>query len=233
MKVDIVTSFNQPYYDKIGKASVESWLKFWPSSLELTCYVENMALPKTLRIRQIDFDQLGNEYKTFQASDEKDRVKTFAKKAYCVMHACNNTDADRVIWLDADVITNAEVPLEFVKDLCPKDSLATFMGVEHDGWFSAETGIFVLNRQHTHFKSFVDRYQQRYNTHDKTDMRRFYDGEVFGAVVSEFIKQGVKFTNLCEEFNNGYKTPIKHTILGPYFAHHKSKSSKAGFVQDQ
>jgi hypothetical protein len=40
MNIEVITSFNQNYYDLIGKDSVDSWLKYWPKELSLTCYVE-------------------------------------------------------------------------------------------------------------------------------------------------------------------------------------------------
>ena len=45
MKLEIITSFNQKYYDLIGKDCVDSWLKYWPEEYSLTCYVEEFTIP--------------------------------------------------------------------------------------------------------------------------------------------------------------------------------------------
>jgi hypothetical protein len=105
MKIEIITSFNESYYNLIGKDCVSSWLKHWPKELSLTCYVEGFTLPPTERIKQISFDNLCKEYFEFQKSNENDRVKIFSKKAYSAIHAFENSDADYIIWIDADVIT--------------------------------------------------------------------------------------------------------------------------------
>jgi hypothetical protein len=229
MNIEVITSFNQEYYDKIGHAAVLTWLKHWPQNYILTCYVEEFRLPDHPRIKQIDFDKLGDNYRLFQQSNEKGRVKTFAKKAYSVIHAMEHSTADRIIWLDADVLTTANITADFVESLCP--DLATYMQVYHekDGreWISAETGVFVLNTRHPKFKEFVQSYTHRYNTHDKTGIRRFYDGEVFGAVAQEF-KSCVR--DLCSGWTKKYKTPLRHTILGPYLNHYKSKGNKDRFT---
>lgn len=229
VNIEVITSFDRKYYEAIGHACVNSWLSKWPSHMTLTCYVEGFSLPPNTRLRQIPFVALGQSYVDFQKSDEKDRVKTFAKKAYSVIHAMENSTADRIVWLDADVVTQDTVTTQLLESLCPDDTLAMYMGVKHDEWFSAETGVFVLNTGHPEFKAFSARYREYYDTHKKDNIRRFYDGEVFGAVAKEFEARA-KLNNLCAEFKKEYKTPLKHTVLGPYLHHHKSKHAKADFV---
>lgn len=230
MKIDVITSFNQEYYNNIGHACVKTWLEHWPAELALTCYVEQFSLPTTPRIKQIDFAELGDSYVAFQQSDFKERVKTFAKKAYSVIHAMEHSQADRIIWLDADVLTTANIPINFIHALCPDRTLATYMQVYHEKdnrvWTSAETGIFVVNTKHPNFAAFARRYRQYYDQRLTQNIRRFYDGEVFGAVANEF-KSDVR--DLCADFKKKYKTPLRHTILGPYLNHYKSKGNKNNF----
>lgn len=231
MKIEVITSFNKEYYDTIGHECVETWLKYWPKDLALTCYVEEFTLPEQARICQIPFTELGFEYWLFMRNTERDRVKIFAKKAYSIIHAFEHSTADRIVWLDADVITEKQLPLKVLQGLCLNDTLATFMGVTHDGqWFSAETGIFVVNTQHPEFRAFAARYREYYDRRIKDGIRRFYDGEVFGAVVKEFEGRA-KFNDLCAGLEKNYKTPLKHTVLGPYLHHYKAKHSKDEFAK--
>ena len=62
MKLEIITSFDQKYYDYIGKDCVDSWLKYWPEEFSLTCYVEEFTMPEHSRIKQIPFDNLCKEF---------------------------------------------------------------------------------------------------------------------------------------------------------------------------
>lgn len=230
VKIEVITSFDQAYYDNIGYACVETWLKHWPRELEITCYVEEFCLPPIPRIKQIDFTELGDSYIAFQQDNFKERVKTFAKKAYSVIHAMEHSKADRIIWLDADVLTTANISIELLESLCPNNTLATYMQVYHEKddrlWVSAETGIFVVNTCHPKFNAFAQRYRQYYDERLTQNIRRFYDGEVFGAVANEF-KSDVR--DLCATFEKKYKTPLRHTILGPYLNHYKSKGNKENF----
>jgi hypothetical protein len=241
MKIKVITSFDERYYNLIGKECVDTWLEYWPKELSLTCYVENFRLENTKRIEQIEFDQLPKEYFEFQESKFNDRVKIFSKKAYSVIHAFENLEADRIIWVDADVITFDKIPLAFLENLCPDDTLATFMGVQHHKikgdetsplMFSGETGFFILNKNHKGFTEFSNRYKEYYNKRITKNLRRFYDGEVFGAVVEEF-KDKYKFFDLASTTGKKAKSPLKYTELGKkYIRHYKSKHSKLDFTED-
>ena len=65
--IEIITSFDQRYYDLIGKDCVSSFLEHWDSQFQLTCYVEGFVLPDHTRIKQIDFNlQVDAEYHALQ-----------------------------------------------------------------------------------------------------------------------------------------------------------------------
>lgn len=229
MDIDVITSFNQHYWDMIGRDSVESWQQHWPEPLKLTCYVEDFVMPPMPRCQARDWDTLGERYRTFQNSDEKPRVKTFAKKAYCIMTHWRLSRAHRMIWIDADVITHATVPQRFLESVCKDSDVVAYMGVNHDHqgrrYHSAESGIFVVNLRHELFDLFARAYEQRYDQHQHQDLRRFYDGEVLGAVCEQFRSTGA-VRDVCAGLGKDYKTPIRHTVWGQYLHHHKSKHSK-------
>ncbi len=237
MKIEVITSFNQKYYELIGKDSVETWLKFWPKKLSLTCYVEEFELPPMDRINQISFAQLGNDYTEFQRTESK-QVQKFSKKAFSFIHSMHNSNADRIIWLDADVLTVDYLELDFLKSLLPKDCLSTHMGVVYrttkDGtlgrWFVPETGFFAVNTNHKDFIEFRSEYTRHYIERDYKNLRRFYDNDVYGYV---FEKIGSKGLDLCEGLKKEYKTPLRHTVLGPYLSHYKAKHSKSEYSTDE
>lgn len=238
MNITVITSFNQQYYDMIGRRCVDTWIDYWPLQCQLTCYAEEFDFAHTdPRITTIPFSELPKEYAEFQASDQGHRVKIFAKKAYSIIHAFEHITADRLIWLDADTVTTAMVPMTFLESLCPDDTLATFMGVWHNQdrddpaselKFSGETGVFVVNTRHPGFRQFAERYAEYYNRRLSHNLRRFYDGEVFGAVVQE-LKAQYKFRDLSAELKKAYNSPLRHTELGEYLIHYKSKHSKEDF----
>jgi hypothetical protein len=234
MKIEVITSFNDHYYNLIGRDSVETWLKYWPQDLTLTCYVEEFRLPDHPRIKQISFDDFKPEYYEFQSTADK-QVKKFAKKAWSFIHAMENSTADRIVWLDADVLTTDVLPKQLLLDVLPENVLSTHMGVTYlaakDGtpgrWFVPETGFFAVNTRHPLFDDFRKEYKRHYVEKDQKDLRRFYDNDVYGYVFEKLKAPG---NDLCKDFTKGYKTPLRHTILGPFLDHYKAKHSKHEFA---
>jgi hypothetical protein len=237
MNIEVITSFNQRYYDLIGHESVRTWLQYWPQHLTLTCYVENLLLPQQLRIKQIDFLHLGPHYDNFQQAPVKGRVHVFAKKAFSVIHAMANTTADRLIWIDADVITTKSIPLDLLTSILPNDVVSTHLGVRYlstktgiqGNWLVPETGIFALNLAHARFSEFQREYTRRYIEKDFAGLRRSYDNDVYGAAITGLE---LPCLDLCKNLDKPYKTPLKHTVLGEYLHHYKAKHSKDYFAND-
>jgi hypothetical protein len=234
--IQIITSFNQRYYDLIGKDSVESFLKYWPEELKLTCYVEDITLPGNDRIEQIDFSELDPDYERFQLDRRLGQSeKKFAKKAYSFMHAMHHSSADWIVWQDSDVITMKPLPMAVLENLLPADCLSMYMEVVYrqsksgqpGNWLCPETGIFAVNTRHEKFDLFRAEYCRRYQQRDYQDLRRFYDNDVLGAALN-FVSP-VEVKNLCKGFAKEYKTPLPHTVLGEYLIHYKAKHSKAEY----
>ena len=236
--IQVITSFNQLYYDLIGEDSVNSFLEHWPADLSLTCYVEEFQMPAHERIVQIDFSQLEPDYVQYQLdTDLNQSMKKFAKKAYSFMHAMNTSKAEWIVWLDADVLTVKSLPIELLQRVLRPDHLAMYMGVTYytdksgnpGAWLVPETGIFAVNTRHADFDTFRAEYCRRYRDRDHADLRRFYDNDVFGAALA--VVPDAAVLDLCAGFKKSYKTPLRHTVLGDHLIHYKAKHSKAEYVQ--
>jgi hypothetical protein len=87
-----------------------------------------------------------------------------------------------------------------------------------------ETGFYITNTRHYYFEDFVNRYREYYVRGYGAELRRFYDGDVFGAVVNEFQKHGNIFNDLG---NRKHNTIFKHTVLAEYMTHYKGKVKKS------
>jgi hypothetical protein len=237
LNIEIITSFSEEYYNKIGKDSVESWVENWPDDMNLNCYVEgNFEIIDHPRVKRISFDI--TEYPKFlERGKIGGQERKFAKKAFSFIHSMQTTAADRIIWLDADVITTDQLTRPFIEAVLPNDVLSTHMGVTYyekkDGtpgrWYVPETGFFAVNTRHPKFSNFRDEYRRRYLEHDQTNLRRFYDNDVYGYVLEELNTETL---DLCKDFGKPYKTPLRHTVLGPYLHHYKAKGAKADYINE-
>lgn len=240
-KMKVVTSFNQRYYDHIGKDCVVSFLNCWPQDIKLTVYVEEFALDPHPRIEQIDFSKLDSDYLAFQSEELLGQgTKKFAKKAYSFIHAMHNTQSGWIVWLDADVISIQEQDADFWTNLLDDRYLSMYLGVvyyfdkndQNEGrWLVPETGICAVNTSHPDFDRFRDEYTRRYHQRDFEGLRRTYDNDVFGAAVE--ATSDAEHFDLCKDLKKPYKTPLPHTILGSHLIHFKAKHSKAEYGKTQ
>jgi len=216
------TSMDKNYYDHCGRAMLRSYKKYWSEILKLFVYNEDGFEVKVKTVTPVGWN-LGPEYHRFMKRHVNDKVLTFGKKGFTIIHAMQNLEAEKLIWLDADTIIEDILNQQLLELISPDDVLSTHFSVWHekDGitYHSCETGFFILNKKHPGYNEFCQTYKSIYEN-DKTDgLRRFYDGEVYGKTVELMEAKGHKMMNL----NPGrHKTPIPRSVLAPYITHYKA-----------
>jgi hypothetical protein len=216
------TSMSEKYYEHCGRAMLRSYKDYWSQKFNLYVYNEDNFDVKVKTVKTLGWN-LGTEYEKFQQRHTNEKVKTFAKKGFSVIHAMQNLSYDRIIWLDADTIICNDIPMQLVSLISPDDVLSTHFSVWHTQdnkeYHSCETGFFILNRTHSGYQDFCDTYKDIY-VNDKTDdIRRFYDGEVYGKTVKIMEEKGHKMLNLNP---SKHKTPISRSVIAPYVTHYKA-----------
>lgn len=221
-KYAAITSMDINYYNHCGKAMLGSYKKYWEGLLPLHVYNEDEFDIKVKTIQLAGWD-LGDNYANFQNRHTNAKVKTFAKKGFSIIHAMKHQPCDRLIWLDADTIIRQSMPRQLLELMTPADVLSTHFSVWHaqgeELYHSCETGFFILNKTHPGYDEFCKTYEDIYVNDKSTDLRRFYDGEVYGKTVELMQNKGHKMLNL----NPGkHKTPIGRSILAPYISHFKA-----------
>ena len=216
-----ITSMDKTYYDRCGSVMISSYLKHM-RNIPLHVYNEDYFVPTEKGITLMGWD-LGQDYRNFLNRHKNSRVKTFAKKAYSIIHAMNNIDCDRLIWIDADCYISKTIPISLLSEISDDKTLSTHFSVWHEKngttYHSCETGFFILNKRHVGFNAFKEVYTNIYNKDKDAELRRFYDGEVYGKTVERMLYRGYPVLNL----NTGmHKTPISRSIIAPYIEHFKA-----------
>lgn len=234
MKIAVVTSMHEPYYNGLGKTCIDTFEKYWPAGIKLHVYNEGFDLSPTEKIQPMQFE-LGPDYDDFYMStDYKPRVKQFAKKAFAWLHAYDNIKCDRLIWIDADCRTLKEPNIELLVSMCPDTVLSAHMGIWYDHTkdpkkglvkidpvYSVETGFYIFNTQHEKANDFIRQYRDYYMNGFSNKMRRYYDGDVYGCTVKDFDEEYFNDFNI-----KGAKTALSKTELKDYFLHLKGKVKK-------
>lgn len=224
-----ITSMNSHYFNHSGKVMIKSYSEYFDNNVPLYVYNEDNSQFKIKNVNSVTWD-LGTDYINFQKRwVSNSKVRGFSKKAFSIIHAMNNIECDRLIWLDADTIVTRNVVLQLLELISPDDALSTHYGVVHP-WpsdtdesrtaFSCETGFFILNKRHESFNKFKEVYTDMYVNDRVDNIRRFYDGEVYGETIRLLSQDGVKMLDLNP--GNIHKTPIPRSILAPYISHSKA-----------
>lgn len=229
MRAALFTSMSQAYYNNYGRYMIESYKKHMAAKMPLFVYNEDFS------IGDPDIIELGwpmsQEYYDFQERwASRPRITLFAKKGFSIIHAMENIDAEKLIWIDADCQFESPIHTRALEQLLNPEYAAGCFGVWHkreeEEFYSCETGVFVLNKVHQDFTKFRDLYKDIYVNDRTENLRRFYDGEVFGAVVKELTEQGVMIQDFSSLSKKRFKTPIKHSFLNDFIKHYKGKGLK-------
>lgn len=222
MSYAAITSMNLAYYEKSGKAMISTFLKHWQKDINLFVYNEDDFYITEKPLTCMGWD-LGEEYNKFQERHSNTRVKTFSKKGFSIIHAMENIDCDRLIWIDADTVIKEPLSQQVMEKIFSPKLLSVHFSVWHTKndtlYHSCETGFFVLNKTHKGYSDFCQTYKDIYVNDKDSDLRRFYDGEVYGKTVELMSEKKFKMLNLNPK---QHKTPIPRSILSPYIEHHKA-----------
>jgi hypothetical protein len=222
LKYAAFTGMNQSYYDHCGRTMLRSFKKHWAHTMPLYVYNEDDFPVKVSAVNCMGWN-LGNEYVQFQSRHHNQKTKTFAKKGFAIIDAMHTLDHDRIMWLDADTVITGNIPLQLLDLIAPDTVLSTHFSVWHTQnnktYHSCETGFFILNRRHPGYRDFCDIYTDIYHRDRCDDLRRFYDGEVYGKTVELVEQMGHKTLNLNPL---QHKTPISRSVIAPYVTHYKA-----------
>ena len=164
----------------------------------------------------------------------------FSYKVSCVTHAVKTyKDYDYIIWLDDDTYTFRNIPMDFIKGICPNDTLVTYLDRENEMGSNKypECGLVCYNMKHDLVENFVIDWEQLYFTAEIFKLLEWHDSYVFWHLTKEYRhKKNVKVHNI------GYsKGVMGHHVfvnseLGQYIDHFKgdrkdAKSSKADDIR--
>jgi hypothetical protein len=216
----IITGMSLDYYNQIGKDMLTSWENFWPEEFKILIYSEdNLSFINSPRLEYRDLNSIDNEYTNFQLDDfsKRDtRIKIFAKKAWPIMKHLEE-NSGKFIWLDADVITQDYITIEWLDSLLTATEFSCHLGVPQDQYYSVETGFFIINLENKFKNIFLKKYKDIYYQRDFSNMKKPFDGDTFGRIITE-MKDVPEFCfndlspllNKLSPFNSVFKNKMKH-----------------------
>ena len=168
-----------------------------------------------------------------------DAVK-FSYKVSCITHGIkNNQDYDYVIWLDDDTYTFRNIPKSFIEELCPSDTLVTYLGRVNDGGSNKypECGLVAYNIKNPLIQNFVNDWEKLYTSAEIFDLLEWHDSYLFWHMTKKYKDEhNIKVNDI------GYAKGVRghhvfiNSELGLYIDHFKGdrkedKSSRADDIR--
>ena len=252
MKIAVVTTFNEAGLKKYAQRMIDTFCTNWPQEVILHIYPEggNSAIKShnhvtlkrleevtelmTFKNRwrdvpkangDVSYDPVRRKRKDAGKGFKWDAVR-FAHKVYAIFDCVKNTDADILIWMDADTICHSPIIIDQLKKFCPKNIDLGYLGRE--GKYT-ECGLYSMNLRSTAVQNFLREFQRMYDDADNGifTLAEWHDSFVFDAVRA-------KFKNQLQEYNwsagivKGEGHPLINSAWGAYLDHLKGDRKAMG-----
>ena len=246
-KFTAVTTFNQKGLDEYARRFINSFAINMP--IQLMAYAEDCTPEPTNNVEWFDLAKESPElvaFKTKWANEPKangdvtnDPVRSkrrdagkgfkwdavrFSHKIYSILAAAKRTDADVLIWMDADTVCHSPMPIEFLDTFIPEDKDICFLGRKDK--FS-ECGFYSMNLRSNAVQVFLKRFQWMY---DDAENGIFQQDEWHDSFIFDIVRRHTVLNELDWSSNliTGEGHPFINTDLGKYLDHLKGKRKEYG-----
>ena len=109
----------------------------------------------------------------------------FAHKVYAIFDCARETDADILVWMDADTICHSPITMNDLYRMIPSDSELCYLG--RKGKYS-ECGLYAMNLRSPNIQLFLKEFQRFYDQAEQGIFRldEWHDSFVFDVVRKKF-----------------------------------------------
>ena len=153
----------------------------------------------------------------------------FSHKSYAIFDAARRTDADTLIWIDADTRFFADVDLAELATLSPPDSAVSCLRRPHH----SECGFVAYNLRQPETRRLLAEFEAMYTQDLFLAEREFHDSYLFDVVRERAQARGARVHDIAQGI--GWQAPhvLINSDLGRFMDHMKGDrkaegSSRAG-----
>ena len=243
-KYQLVTTMHAAGYNLYGRNMIDSFLKHWPEDQTLVVYAEGFTVetvnsrivvrdllfcsPELVAFKQRHQDNpRANGYVDDRRKDpdfKYDAVR-FSHKVFALYHAYKNRqpDIDSIVWIDADTVTHAPVPENFLEKHFP---LNPDTGIYYLGRLEqyTECGWVVYNCLNKYMDDFWERFANQYRKDKLLNQEEWHDSYIFDVVRTTMESIGMRNSSITPGYVKGH--PFIDSFLGEYMDHLKGPRRK-------
>jgi hypothetical protein len=260
MKIAVVTTFHEEGLNKYAQKMIDTFCVNWPHEVILHIYPElcNPAIRDhshvTLkRLEEIPglmaFKQQWKDVPKANGDVSADPVRSlrkdsgkgfkwhavrFAHKVYAIFDCAKETDADILVWMDADTICHSPITMNDLYRMIPSDSELCYLG--RKGKYS-ECGLYAMNLRSSNVQAFLKEFQRFYDQAEQGifQLAEWHDSFVFDAVRIKFpqmrqLDWAAHLHNLKPhpQSSAGEGHPLINSQWGAWLDHLKGSRKKLG-----
>lgn len=260
IKYAVVTTFHEKGLVTYAQKMIDTYCQNWPKAIKLYVYAEKChpRIPDTEHVILRDSDKISEliSFKNRWANVPKangdvssDPIRSkrrdagkgfkwdavrFSHKVYAIFDCARNTDADILIWMDADNICHSPINYNRVLELIPENYDVCYLG--RQGKFS-ECGLYSMNLRHKNTQKFLQEFQRVY---DEAESGIFLMDEWHDSFVFDEVKKRIPKLNLLNWSSNlndlrprrgnspGEGHPLINSAWGAYLDHLKGERKNIG-----
>lgn len=223
----VVTTCHKAGLDEYGHRWLEG-RKFWPKGTEFHFYTEGYTLPadgmvvKDLATLE-EFAAWKRKYAHYQPPGWQWDVVKYAHKVFAAVDALEDYDGIGV-WLDADVVTFAQIPDGLVEKQVEKAYIAHY---GRTGMYT-ETGMWIIDCAHPEHKNFMATWKDVYHSEQFKRLPQWHDCMTLDATIRAFVRDGLIQTHNLSGDAHKQMHPQAVTEFGQYMDHCKGPRKSVG-----
>jgi hypothetical protein len=260
MIISVVTTFHKPGLDQYAQRMIDTFCKNWPKQVQLYIYPESCdpIIPDQTQVISTDLDTVEDlsrfkqKWKNVPKANgdvRSDPVRSkrrdsgkgfkwdavrFSNKVYAIFDCVKKSNADILLWMDADMVCHSPVSYETILRLCDPKYDLSYLG--RNGKYS-ECGLYALNCKSAETQKFLAEFKRMYDDAEKGifTLEEWHDSFVFDAVRKKF--PNLKSQNWSQHLKDlrphlgnsqGEGHPLINCEWGDYLDHLKGDRKSVG-----
>jgi len=260
MKIAVVTTFHEKGLQEYGQRMIETFCANWPAEVKLHIYPEmcnpairdhdHVTLKRLEEISELmEFKKRWKDVPKANGDVSKDPIRSkrqaagqgfkwhairFAHKVYAIFDCVRETDADFLVWMDADTICHSPITMKDLYRMIPADSELCYLG--RKGKYS-ECGLYAMNLRSSNVQAFLKEFQRFYDQAEQGifQLAEWHDSFVFDAVRVKFPQmQQLDWAAHLHDLrpapgmSSGEGHPLINSQWGAWLDHLKGSRKKLG-----
>jgi hypothetical protein len=236
VRTAVITSCSASGFVKQGLRCLATLHQFWPADIDVYLVSEdNLVVPadilqgRRFKFLSLSDSQNARDFYTQHAASPRVKGVTnayydfrfdawkFSKKVFAIEMVAAQVDVQRLLWLDADVFTYAQVPDDLF-NLLPPHALAV-AHLARPGYHS-ECGFVGYNLSHVATRPFIKAFAATYSNGTVFKLKEWHDSFVFDHLLKRLAVPSYKIPHKSRSH------PFVHSVLGKYMDHLKGVQRK-------